>query len=182
MHQQRTERRSLKMLLGVLFCLGLGCLAFELWHVLQVRACSRWPRVEATVTRLSATFDPSIPIHNKWRTVWRSTDIDFRYTYEVNGRRYESSRFYFLPGFPASFALVNRFPAGTHFLAYRHPTDPSIAIVEPEGVHYWAVGIGIALLSLCAILFATRRQHVQGLSEQQVEQPTETAKLSTARS
>ncbi len=147
MVRQPKERRGLRLLLGLLLSLGLGCLAFGLWHATQVRACSRWPRVEATVTRLSLAFDAKVPIHNKWRTIWRSQDIDFRYAYEVNGRHFESDRFFFLPGYPSTFALVNRYPVGTRFMAFRHPTDPTRAIVEPES-SYRPFGIGLALLTL----------------------------------
>jgi hypothetical protein len=164
MGRHANDRRDFRLLLGIILSLGFGCLAFAIWHTLQIRACSRWPRVQATVIRLSVASRTNVLGHNKWRPISVSSDIDFRYAYEVGGRQFESARFFFLPGYPSANELQARYPVGTHFRAFLHPADPSLAIVEPESISYRAFGIGIALLSLWGIMLKAHRRPDQRTS------------------
>src|SRR5262245_51140283 len=121
-----------RMLMHSVLGLGVACLVFGAWHAWQVNKCRSWPRVDAVVSRLSFGYSTNVLGHNKWKPISVSEHVDFRYVYEVSGRRFESSRFFFLAGYPRGFELRERYPEGSRFRAFYRRDDPSVSIAEPE--------------------------------------------------
>lgn len=150
--RKREERRSLRILMRSVFGIGVACLVFAVWHAWQVNRCKSWPRTDAVVSRLSFGYTTNVLGHNKWRPIRVSEHIDFRYVYEVDGRKFESSRFFYLLGYPPGYELRERFLEGTRFRAFCHPDDPSVAIVEPEHVSYAAFAVGFGLVSISGLV------------------------------
>jgi len=152
--RERSERLEFRGTLQVFLLLGVGCLAFALWHAWQLSRCSSWPRADATVSKLSVTYHTNF----LGRRLTVSESIDFLYAYCVDGRRFESRRFFFLPGYPPAAELRGRFPEGTHFKAYYMPDDPSVAIVEPESINYAAFGFAFFFLSVWGVAAVGNRR------------------------
>jgi hypothetical protein len=155
---KRQNRGISRPVAPILLALGMSCLTFGLWHTWQTGRCRSWPRVEATVSKLSITMRTNVAAHNKYHPAWLSERVDFSYRYTVDGRQYESSRFFYLPGYPDGSLLRERFSQGAHFQALRHPHDPSTSIVEPEAPSYFALITGLALLGAWGVALWVHRQ------------------------
>lgn len=61
--------------------------------------------------------------------------IDILYSYEFNGRKYESNRYDFMGGSSSGYsgkrAIVKRYPPGKTAICYVNPNDPGEAVLEP---------------------------------------------------
>jgi hypothetical protein len=60
--------------------------------------------------------------------------VDIYYEYEINGRKYQSSRYKFMPGSSSGYAskaeVVGRYPKGSSAICYVDPQKPSHAVLE----------------------------------------------------
>jgi hypothetical protein len=151
---RRVERHAVRK---VSLIAGLISLTFGIWHILQVYSCSSWPRVEATVTELTVTYQTNAPL-NKRQVFTVSEDVIFRYKYSVEGKEYESQRFFFLFGRLDAGELQRNLPVGTRFPVYHDPTIPSKSIVQPESPMYSTLAGGLVLASIWGLLYAKERR------------------------
>lgn len=105
---------------------------------------ARWPVVTGRVVRSvlrTAPLEPRQPLESSGRSGINlhfadSQYLDLLYRYKVDGRDYEGS--FVTPGNfrvgDQEKALARRFPEGLQVPVFYHPTNPSIAVLDPVGL------------------------------------------------
>jgi hypothetical protein len=148
---------------GLLFvAAGLGVILYSAGAISRGSRSTRWPVVEATVTR-SEVFtrtDRSHPGNQVGTTMYEYYPA-VRYEYEVQGQRYRSKRIIFLRTNYTradAEAAVSRYPMGQRVTAYYNPANPKVAVLEPglgpNAKHYckgYLIGV---FFGLAGLLFA----------------------------
>ena len=126
---------------------GVGSLAFYLWHAYAIRQAHRWPTTEATVINCQVTSVTNLIQGKLGNRVVRDDHLGFAFTYRVSGREYVSRRFYVL-GHPPANIVAHDFPVGRRFLASYSASSPDVAVVEPGPLYFRVLVLAVVFLGL----------------------------------
>ncbi len=104
-----------------------------------------WPAVPCTIV------ESAVGVHGD--SDGDTYSIDVRYTYELNGRTYEGTRYKFFGGSSsgreAKQAVIDQLPPGTHAACYVDPRDPASAVIDRGvGLEYL---IGLVPMTFLAV-------------------------------
>lgn len=108
--------------------IGLGTMyALLVKPLMYVQAARNW--VETPCQIVSS----ELKVHRGEDTTY---SVEIVYTYKVNGKQYESSRYDFIGGSSsaraANQAIVNQYPAGAAAVCFVDPNDPAEAVINRE--------------------------------------------------
>lgn len=106
-----------------------------------------WPETRCTIVSSQVVETPV-----KRGTVY---DVDFEYTYQVNGRSYEGTRYSYRPvlasGFQANKAIADRNPPGALVPCWFNPEAPEEAVLDREIGKSYLVGIiPLFIVAICS--------------------------------
>ncbi len=111
--------------LAIFLFAAAGLYFISVKRVVQVVDARDWPQIPCVVVSSSVSSSGGEGTHYSAHVF---------YDYEVEGKRYQSSRYGF---FPFSFGrpsraqeIVNRFPAGRRTVCYVNPDNPSEAVIN----------------------------------------------------
>lgn len=141
-----------QLIVGTLFCLAASLLGTAFLYLfvrptVQVIDACDWPEVPCVI--VSSCVVRNMGGENSHYSVKVS------YEYEVEGKRYQSSRYGFFPfgvrGLRRAREIVHRVPAGKKTVCYVRPGDPSKAVIN-RGL---SGGLWWGLIPVLVLLFVS---------------------------
>jgi hypothetical protein len=122
----------------VFFAVGCAACYFTVWKPLaRYRQAQSWPERSCTVR------DSRVVEHSD--SDGSTYSVDIRYSYEVDGRSYQSNRYDFMSysssGRSDKEAVVARYPPEARVACYVNPEDPADAVLTRDLSIRYAVGL-----------------------------------------
>lgn len=152
--------RTIAVVVFVIFIVVGGVLLWtqSIRPAMRARAAAAsWNKVPCTIVSSTVAEHPGSGDEQP------TYSVDVRYHYFVGGRRYQSNRYDFFPGFTGGreekHAIARRYPRGSTTICYVNPADPADAVLEPSlGNRRWLLAFPlIFVLFGLAGLSITRR-------------------------
>lgn len=161
------ERRYFRFAAAGFTAVALGFVALGGIAVFKDGLSLRWPTVRGTVIASSVAESAATGARGAPRRGYRPS---VRYSYEVNGGRYESAQMarYFARTYGSAAAaqeVVDRYPVGSSVTVYHEPGNPTEAALQPGFSGKPMIYFGVAALLLLvavATLLAPRMLDVRG--------------------
>ena len=149
-----TADRGLIFLILGMFAAGVVLMAWGGYEIKGSRESGSWPSVQGTISSSSVSKRTSRGSDHRTRTTYYPK-VGFQY--QVDGRRYTSSRIAFGTGESGGSAkwarkVVNTYPVGKTVAVYYNPQDPQYGVLESgftwrslivllAGIAFFAAGV-----------------------------------------
>ncbi len=145
--------------MGVFLLFGVGAIVYYFYARRKAEETYGWSATEGVVEVSAVSVSEDWDTESNTRTITYTPKV--RYTYEVNGERYQGYRIWF-GGAPGGSnrrkveAIVARYPQGSRVTVYYNPAKPTEAVLErgkaPGSGWLLVVGSVFVLFTVCALL------------------------------
>ncbi len=134
---------------GLFLLVGLLVAAWGIRYLYLSSESTKWPSSEAEITASKVSSHRSSRRQGRHRVASRTYSAKINYLYWVRGVEYTGNRIsfgdYSSSNKNHALSLVARYPVGKKVLAYYHPKDCAVSVLEPgfQGGILIPLGIGV---------------------------------------